>query len=237
MATAAASLDFAGTSDYISVGDNNQLDGSTEITMMAFARPESVAGATKTLLQKPNPATAVTDGLLFGLYRSGHEVHCALVNDAGGTAFVKTSGLSGGLNTWYHWAFTWDAAISSTFLTAAKFYQDGTQATFIDSFNGTTTVTQVNNSNGTMQIGRRGTATETWEGQLAHVKLYDRALTQNEIIDCSHNPEAVVDGLISWWPLLGVAAEDLTAGGYDGTITGTVVDSDRGPSYFLCGGK
>jgi hypothetical protein len=51
----AASLEFPGSADYISVGDNNLLDGSTAITIMCFARIESIIDTnSNTVLNKLN---------------------------------------------------------------------------------------------------------------------------------------------------------------------------------------
>ena len=202
---------------------------------MCFARIESIIDTnSNTVLNKLNNQEGFpTRGLMFGLYRAGHEIHFSLVGDGGLTAFVKTSGVAGSLNNWYHWAYTWDASISSTFLSACKFYQDGVQGTVIDSFDGTKTVTQINNSDGDMQIGRRGANVNTWDGQISHVKMYDRALTQGEIIESVYNPEAIMKGLVSWWPLTTTGAKDMSGGGFNGTIVGGVVDSDRGTSYNL----
>jgi len=224
----AASLDFDGSNDYIDLGDLTILDGTTEFTAMFHSNNNISSGGNQSILGRSSGGDN-----LGVLVRNTPQIFLSLNYDLGGTAYIKTSGLSSVDNNWYHYAWTWNSGISPQLLGGSNFYQNGLSVSLIDHQAGAFPFTNFQNTAGNFLFGKRAGNTDTWNGQIAYLRIYDRALSQEEIQESIKNPEAIVNGLVGYWPLWTTAAKDLSGNGNDGTIVGTVTASDSGPPVYF----
>ena len=83
-------------------------------------------------------------------------------------------------------------------------------------------------------IGRRGDSTPTreWSGDIAHVAVWNVALTDDEVATLAEgiSPLRVRrDALIAYWPIGGQSAEPDIVGGLNLTVNGTPAKSEEPP--------
>lgn len=228
-----ASLDFDGTNDYINIGNFTELDGSTEFTIISQANINNSAPSGNDAILSAESNGGINGGFMFCLYRSNPLIFLSLPYNNVNEAFIKTSGLISSDNIWYNLAWTWDASVSNQLLGGSKFYQNGNSVTLVDHVAGTNTINSFLGTSKDYLIGSRFNLGDTWDGQIAYLRIYNRALSQDEIKESIKNPEAIVNGLVGYWPLWTIGAKDLSGNGYDGTIVGTVTASDSGPPVYF----
>jgi len=224
----AASLDFDGSNDYIDLGDLTILDGTTEFTVMFHSNNNISSSGNQSILGRSSGGDN-----LGVLVRNTPQIFLSLNFNLGGTAYIKTAGLSSVDNNWYHYAWTWNSGISPQLLGGSNFYQNGLSVSLINHVAGGNLFTNFQNTAGNFQLGKRAGSTDTWNGQMSYIRIYNRALSQSEVQDSVYKPEAIVKGLVGYWPLWTTAVKDLSGNGNDGTISGTVVESSAGPPVYF----
>ncbi|MDX1532830.1 MAG: LamG-like jellyroll fold domain-containing protein [Nitrosopumilaceae archaeon] len=89
-----------------------------------------------------------------------------------------------------------------------------------------------NNSN-TMNIGRNHSSTQLTTGKIAHLHIYNRVISMDEMTQISYGPGTRVSGLLGYWPLWDSSdtQRDLSGNGNNGTRdpSGEVTDNSDGP--------
>ena len=156
-------LDFDGADDRLDIQDNANLNGLSDITMMAwvYLRREVTSGTWNAIAGK-NP---YSNGYLIWIQVPREP--CGLVY-AGGARFDDRTGASLDLKRWYHLAFTRDAK------GVMKFYIDGVLATTAASTAGPITTIA-----GPLTIG--GQSPQIIDGMLDEVIIFNTALVENDI--------------------------------------------------------
>jgi hypothetical protein len=149
------SLNFDGTDDYISISDDNSLDLTSRLTIAAWVKTSK--GTSESVVTKYGNyyfainRDSITDGR-FSLYLTSWKDSVSSVNDG----------------AWHHIAATWDGSY-------VRLYKDGElDASF--AYSGTLTA----NSN-PVEIGRRSDIGWYFNGQIDEVKIWNYALTPEEI--------------------------------------------------------
>jgi hypothetical protein len=165
----------------------------------------------------------------------------------GGIA-IELNGISGGLdlitveqyndNAWHFFAVT---KTSSTLLSGIKVYIDGFQvavSTGADALAGSMLTSQP------LRIGMENTGTRPFEGTIKHVALWDKRLSQSEVIEVfggGSPPEldllSFFGNCLAWWRLdftdtIGIGGiVDQTGNGHDGLAEGglTPTGTEFGP--------
>lgn len=78
-------------------------------------------------------------------------------------------------------------------------------------------------------IGRRGTGDTTYQfdGHVMHVQIWNRVITEEEVLNSAYSPGSVTNGLIGYWPSYGQLSTepDLSASSNHATATGTITAS------------
>jgi hypothetical protein len=156
-------LSFDGVDDWVTVADAGDLDLTSALTLSAWVRPAALGTRWRTVVFKEGSPLA------YSLY--AHE------RNAGPVAEVQVGGLRAvrrstplPLNVWSHLAVTYDGA-------ALRLYVDGALA-------GTTALTgSMSVTSGVLRIGGNNVWNEWFSGLLDEVRIYDRALSQQEIQD------------------------------------------------------
>ncbi|MFK8030337.1 MAG: LamG-like jellyroll fold domain-containing protein [Gammaproteobacteria bacterium] len=156
-------LQFDGLNDQVSVPHSEDLSLTEALTITAWIK---VSGGPVSLghriLSKETPGlndnywlSTQADRLWLGI---------------GGEMFLEGQSLSD--NVWYHVAATYDALAGEV-----RFYVDGVESTV----QSTTAVISANEE--TLLIGSNWEQSKTWRGDLDDVRIYNRALSLEEIVD------------------------------------------------------
>ena len=158
-------LSFDGADDYVNVPDAASLD-LTSWTISAWIYPTSLPFVTwKTILCKGGDCTN------YYLQTYGTELEGGFESPAGNWRRFRTTGATLQLNTWYHVAFTFDDAANT-----GKVYISG-----VERFSKTETAVPVTTAT-PLRIGTDNWD-ENWSGLLDDLRIYNRALSAQEIQD------------------------------------------------------
>ena len=149
-------LSFDGRNDWATVADARSLDLTTGMTLAAWVRP-SARGGWRSVLVKES-----VNRLSYGLYArpSGHVFTTAEHGLRGGSALRR--------NRWSHLAMTWDGLIMRVYVNGAEVSRSALVGT-------------AKPSGGPLRIGGNAIWPEFFKGTIDEVRVYDRALTANEI--------------------------------------------------------
>lgn len=159
-------LDFDGVDDLVSVADADILSPSSEITVSAWIKRNSLTGRQFFVSKGQASSNAATEywleiasdnGLIFQLAdASSHKL-------TGATSITDTT-------TWHHVVGTWDG-------TTQKLYVDGVQDAVTVTWSGS-----INNTTYELALGNRSSARDIeFNGVLDEVRIYNRALSADEI--------------------------------------------------------
>jgi hypothetical protein len=158
-------LSFDGVNDYVAIPDANDLDLTTGMTLEAWVNPTTNAGW-RTVIVKELPGD-----LAYALYSGGATLPLATITTAGGAGYGEAAGPAGSAppnNMWTHLAGTYDG-------TTLRLYRNGTLiASSVRP--GTISV-----GNGALKLGGNAVWPEWFAGRLDDVRVYDTALTAQQI--------------------------------------------------------
>lgn len=214
------SLSFDGENDYINVGDpaDGSLDITGSITISATIYPTRVSVGGQHGIAVKGIVTSNGYSLLFD--GNGYAANLAITGKHRTTNSVNSGTNSIELNKWQRGAFVLDtdAQISRAFI-------DGV----VKGVNLTATSLGVANAT-PFEIGRRflSSSALSFPGNISDVRIWDRALSVDEISKLHNSNIVPRDNLVSEWSMneaVGTTAND-TAGSNDGTIIGAVYTSD-----------
>jgi len=125
--------------------------------------------------------------------------------------------------SWQHVAATWDGSITATNI---RLFHNGTETTYSVTTNGVGIGTS-----GVINIGCQSGTVRTFDGNIAHVQIFNRILEPHEIRSLMYFPRSISNGLQLYYPLQGdTSPEPDMAGIYGplarGTVTGAVKSGD-----------
>ncbi|MCP4391164.1 MAG: LamG domain-containing protein, partial [Gammaproteobacteria bacterium] len=209
-------LQFDGNDDTVVVAHDDTLSLTEAFTFAAWINADTVGGpsAYQAVLTKGSTSA---HNYWFGLL--GTEV--TLEFQVGGTWYdFVTSGIGLAPGNWYHIAATFD-----NFSNRVRLYLNG-----VEMLTDTMTATpQVNGEN--VLIGSSAFGGEGWPGLLDDVRIYDRALSDQEIAELAMVPQKLP---IAHWKLddtAGTVAID-SVGGNDGTLINWPASPDWVPGLL-----
>jgi hypothetical protein len=157
-------LSFDGVNDWVTVSDANSLDLTTGMTLEAWVFPTASGGGSwRNVIIKQRP-----NGEVYNLYSNAdtnvpvvYAARSGSLTDARGTAALP-------LNTWKHLATTYDGA-------TLRLYVDGVQV-------GSRPMTgAMVTSTGVLRIGGNSVWGEFFQGRIDEIRIYNRALTAEQI--------------------------------------------------------
>ncbi|HAM38460.1 MAG: hypothetical protein A2539_06405 [Elusimicrobia bacterium RIFOXYD2_FULL_34_15] len=158
-------LEFDGTNKYVSISDNNSLDITNAITLEAWVKSDRITqdnGPTRRIIDKGVYILAASDKAYFKIY-----VNCV-------SKSVEKSWTCSDTGVWHHLVGTYDSAGGCNNM---KLYQDGVLMA-------QTTVTgKIDTNSSILNIGRQGPTTGRFDGIIDEVKIYNRALTAEEVVE------------------------------------------------------
>ena len=216
--TANRAYSFNGSSDFVNVPHNANLNLTTAITISAWINIDPAGKADYQTILTKQDGVADPELYMFRLQQSsgfllGRIQNAAYaVNDITGSADLT--------GAWHHVVFTYDA----NFL---NIYVDGVSAATPVA----KTITPGTNT-AALTIGKTLTAGRFAKGTIDDVRIYNRALSQVEITALyqSYDPGIQVSdlqkGLVGQWKMDG-NAKDSTPNSNHGTVTGATLTTDR----------
>ena len=162
-------LSFNGSSARVNIPDSPSLDLTAAMTLEAWVYPTTLSGWRTVILKE------TSGGLAYSLYAHDNAPRpAAYVNLGGGD--VSAPGIQAlPLNTWTHLAATYDGSILRIFVNGN---QVGSR-----SVGGSITV-----STGALRIGGNALWGEYFAGLIDEVRIYNRTLTQAEILADMNTP-------------------------------------------------
>lgn len=194
-------LSFDGSNDYVQIPDHNQLDVSN-ITLSAWIKG--------TILSDLRIIDKTTVGFSDGYNMDNHTGYIRLIgNDNAYSSTALTTGV------WVHVAATFDG-------TTTRFYKDGV----LDGTSLLITALPVNTL--PLRIGAGSTGSNNFSGLIDDVRIYDRALSQDEI-------QAVMRGGTFFGESLSLT--DLPVAMKDGVLVNHYSRKDRKHYLYYIGGR
>lgn len=190
-------LDFDGDNDRITFPHNATMS-LTSFTLTAWINSDTVAAGYRGIVSK---GTSGNDWN-YWLGMDGDEIDFGFYNGSDWPSYRSSSNLS--VDTWYHFAGTFDNTTDEIFL-----YLNGTEV-----LSTSTTDTPTTNT----QSGWIGTDQENkdWDGEIDDVRIYNRALTASEIQSLAATYKVIDLGTASEDHSLGLSINDSEQiAGYD----------------------
>jgi hypothetical protein len=156
-------LEFDGSGDYVDCGNNVIFDVTDEVTVAAWVNIRTVVGDWRTIIAKGDSAWRISS------YQSTRRMHFAFTDEARGWQAANSDTVLP-LNEWHHVCGTYDRQVGG------RIYIDGVEDG-VNSDTGGITTGPYN-----VYIGENSQVTNRWwDGFIDDVRVYNRALTQNEI--------------------------------------------------------
>ena len=145
-------------------------------------------------------------------------------------AVLRTDG------TWQHVAITWTGSVG---FTSVRIYSDG-QEVLYGVLSGNATGNYISDTSMALVLGNQNDATRTFDGRIAHAHLFRQVLTGDQIRQVMSFPASVLPlgvagastaGLIGYWPMYGLSANepDLSGNGFTGVVTSAPFDRREPP--------
>jgi len=200
---------FDGSSDYIDLGTDldEQLDG--DFTISAWVNSDSTGS--QFLL---NSITTAGTKIAFGSRFSDLGFYIGIDN---GSTYWAYNNQVLSANQWYHISATWDDSAN-----AWKMYLDGSEKQTLQ----TSSIAGFGSGSGYVILGKRNGSNDQWfNGNLANVAIWNRALSSDEINSVMWKGyQSLTDneksGLQAWYSLddiSGTSVPDSSGNGNDGT--------------------
>jgi len=211
---------FNGTSDIIQIGDIAafNFERTDPFTIIARVKVASLAAAQMVVAKQQD--TGVFRGWSLNIIVTTGTVRLEIVNDGGNNRCIVDSTNAVVIGTWATIAVTYNGSSQAS---GVSHYINGiidTPVTAHDTLSATIQNTVA------LKFGARGaTSGVFFNGDMAEVAIFSRALTAQEIADISNNviPPTEVANNVGYWPICGTDSPepDLNANNNDGTLTGT----------------
>ncbi|MEG4343149.1 LamG domain-containing protein [Microcoleus sp. A003_D6] len=196
-----AVIQFDGETNYIEIPHQSVLGLTNNFTVEAWFNAQTLEGYRRMFSKFP--------GFGYGLVGSSLLFTTYWIQD-----YAAAAQLTAG--TWYHLAIVFDASNS------VYFYLNGS---LVQTVAGESPATL---STGALEIGRKAEGhDEYWHGQLAELRLWNRAKTPGEILSGkSYSLVGDEPNLVGYWPLnegVGTTIQDKTSNANHGSIRGNNV--------------
>jgi len=182
-------LSFNGTSSYISVTDDNSLDFKTgDFSVSSWVKNTGNDGVWNMIATKYDATSS--DGFFFGIDSGGH-IKFQFYESGSHADIISTTDI-GADSAWHHIVITGDRDSS----TGLKAYLDGVEETYTTQ-NNISALPGDWNSSGNLKIGTDwNEATYHFKGSIDEVKVYNYALTEEEIKQEYNQGKVSVMGII-----------------------------------------
>lgn len=232
------SRNFDGTDDFISFGDIDAIDSATSITVMLWLRHDTATADQGVFHKRDSVGSGI---LLFrdevGAVSGRTDCYTWFVSEtagAGGTTTrIESATNSGSDGVWRHIA----CVCTVNNATGLRFYVNGVEDA--NSPVSTANIDTIDGLTAAFELGRRETAATYLDGQIAHLHVFNRALSAGEIKQIMHYPGSLRRSLLLYAPLWGGSPEKDYSGNKNNSIsvTGVTMGSTDPPINRIFGAK
>jgi hypothetical protein len=228
-AWAGGSRQFDGVDDYLNCGSPALFDNVTRLSVVAWIKPAGYGENGHGWVFSKTPAGGLTSGPAFatqGGEAKNLEFTQGWSKSTGKFAWWQTPVNSIALNVWQAVAVTYEGNSTAN---DPRFYVDGVLQTTAETRG--PAGSRNSDAANTLYLGNRGNTDRTFNGKLAHVHFYNRALTATEIAQLKQSPGSITNGLIAYWPLSGSGSQelDLSGNGNHCAVSGATASADGPP--------
>jgi hypothetical protein len=206
-----SAVDFDGTDDYITMGDNDLYGPSADFTIAAWINQDAITTLQCIFCKDTRQVSGEQFRFSVGESVNGKLRYSAATEEVGGNTLL-TAG------TWYHAVITRSSSSGRL-----NIYLNGVN----DGSAATGSVPSAPTSN--VKIGSRdnASASEYWNGKIDEVRFYNRALSADEVSQLYrlNAPTGTDTSLKGYWSfngkdISGTTAYDRSGAGNNGTLTG-----------------
>lgn len=159
-------LDLDGSNDFVTAGAPLQFDGISEVTLSAWVRKTTVAGAA--VIGKWNTGGGTNNSFLLAVDQ-GAGYGCAFYLEQSNNTIKSLLVGTIVASTWTHLAAVAKAQVMSIWI-------NGDQQAMTLAYDGT-----IKTSTASVLISEIGAGVYFWPGQLDDLRIYNRGLTPNEV--------------------------------------------------------
>ncbi len=213
-----------GCSRYIanSIGSPNINFGSDSILTNIFS-----GGGTVCFWARPTASSGYyfekNNGWNFSYTVTGTD-RVFFVQEFSGTNYFDQADVSL-TNVWGYFSFVYDSSSTSN---RVLLYYNGNLLT--NSLQTAPTGSSSSDSGNDLIFVNNASLNDNALGYFCYPQIWDRQLSQSEIVETMHKPGSVRENLIGFWSCIGDSPErDLSGNGNNGTVTFTNVRTDDGP--------
>lgn len=207
------SRNFDGVDDLIDCGSGAHLDDLANWTWCAWIYPDSQGeGTLGNIMHKGKFLRIVGSTNLNGF------------SERGTTSMdLRSAANSLTLNAWQFVAWTYDGA-TGRLLRGVPGGVVAEMAYDVSSAQGSGPI--FGDAADSLIIGNRPDLSQTFDGRIAHARIFAAALSANELTALMYGRPVRGASLRGWWPLIGAATEpDWSGNAANGTVTGALVDN------------
>ena len=210
--------------DYTDFGAINPLTGASEISISFWINPDDLGNGYFFGRNYNSSVSIGFDGTkLEMLLRDGVTSNLANMSSDDTLTTLLTVG------EWSHICCTWDANGGSNLY--GLFVNGVSKGTSLRFF--TANIDVIAAGSGNFRIGDIGLGSGFYfDGDFAYTKIFDRALSQSEVLELMHKPKSIQKSCVGEWDLLTLTPQDQSGVGNDGTNNGATAGGDGPPVYF-----
>jgi hypothetical protein len=233
-------LNFDGVDDYVNISDSNDFTMSA-MTISVWVNPRTTQHPSigdNRILSKWDNGAGAREWILLEQFGSGGQIRMTIADSGGSNSMIVESSQILKPGEWMHIATTWNGGFDATDL---KLYINGAEDNDTQTESGT--FTGMNNTATDVLIGAQYNSAATggfFNGEIADVKIYDDALTADEVLWAYTNGAIGTDptetNLQGHWELdegAGSTADDSSSNSHDGTITSATWQHSTRPPMNL----
>lgn len=211
-----SSLNFDGTNDTVSIPDTNSLQVNNTLTLMAWIRPTSLPAGANTRFgiysTRVNGNVTGSWQMEIGNGSGASSGLSRLAVTSPGIWNTESPNYSIAVGTWQHVAYTKTGSAGTQ-----KLYINGLEQSLIAN----NLVTFIDNTNN-HAIGDAAFSARYFPGQIDDVRLYNKALTKDQIVQAMH--DTYNDGVVAHWKFddnTGCSTTDSSGNNNTGTLSPT----------------
>jgi hypothetical protein len=225
------SIVFDGTDDYVNCGNGSSLNILRTVTMELWFKVSTFGSPWTNIFGKMNADGDVSTRCYSAFINSSGYVHFTTADINGQNYLDSTSFISTGV--WYHWVGLIDRNTG-----VLKHYVNG-----VLNATGAANTTDIVTNSDPLRIGYQGNYYQKYNGNVSFARLYNRVLSESEILQNYFQGNIVTDGLnfaldagnLVSYPSTGTNAYNLTGSNVLTAYNGLQYKSGNG-GYFLSDG-
>ena len=164
--------------DFVNAGSSSNLDNLGPLTFSAWIKPNSAGEGDSGVIVAKVSTAALANGRMIFFIENGVPTNALRFFKNGTTNLdVVTSNDAVSIGEWQHVVVTWDGSVTAA---NVHIYKNGNELSYQTTNNGASLASDAAES---LIIGNRGTGTDTFDGSIDEVSIWNRTLSSAEILN------------------------------------------------------